>query len=89
VKLIRQFSPGRWVNTAIYTHGHVDHACGMRDRCGCAEEQGCAAARRGTIGSRGAFDRYKRTRLNNVVNTRQFNRPAAWPLSMYIGYLLR
>jgi len=28
VKLIRQFSPDR-VNTAIYTHGHVDHACGM------------------------------------------------------------
>src|ERR1700721_1622515 len=28
VKLIRQFSPER-VNTAIYTHGHVDHACGM------------------------------------------------------------
>ena len=27
LELLRKFSPER-VNTAIYTHGHVDHACG-------------------------------------------------------------
>ncbi|MGH7932232.1 MAG: MBL fold metallo-hydrolase, partial [Candidatus Binataceae bacterium] len=28
VALVRRFAPDR-INTAIYTHGHVDHACGM------------------------------------------------------------
>src|SRR5713101_7691129 len=27
VELVRKFAPDR-INTAIYTHGHVDHACG-------------------------------------------------------------
>ena len=80
VKLIRHFSPDR-VNTAIYTHGHVDHACGMPAIV--ADAQKNKVARPRVVGHRAVaarFDRYKRTGgYNTVVNTRQFNRPAAWP----------
>jgi alkyl sulfatase BDS1-like metallo-beta-lactamase superfamily hydrolase len=80
VKLIRQFSPDR-VNTAIYTHGHVDHACGMPAIV--AEAQKNKVARPRVVGHRAVaarFDRYKRSvGYNNVVNTRQFNRPASFP----------
>jgi len=80
VKLIRQFSPDR-VNTAIYTHGHVDHVCGMPAIV--ADAQKNKVARPRVVGHRAVaarFDRYKRTGgYNTVVNTRQFNRPAAWP----------
>src|SRR5579863_1217874 len=80
VRLIRQFSPER-VNTAIYTHGHVDHACGMPAIV--ADAQKNKVARPRVVGHRAVaarFDRYKRTTgYNTVVNTRQFNRPAAWP----------
>ena len=80
VKLIRQFSPER-VNTAIYTHGHVDHACGMPAIVADAQKKNVARPR--VVGHRAVaarFDRYKRTAgYNNVVNTRQFNRPASWP----------
>ena len=80
VKLIRQFSPDR-VNTAIYTHGHVDHACGMPAIVADALEKKVARPR--VVGHRAVaarFDRYKRSAgYNNVVNTRQFSRPASWP----------
>ncbi len=80
VNLLRQFSPDR-VNTAIYTHGHVDHACGTPAIL--AEAQKNKVARPRIVGHRAVaarFDRYKRTTgYNNVVNTRQFNRPSAWP----------
>src|SRR5215469_1924118 len=80
VKLIRQFSPDR-VNTAIYTHGHVDHACGMPAIV--ADAQKSNRARPRVVGHRAVaarFDRYKRTTgYNNVVNTRQFSRTSAWP----------
>jgi alkyl sulfatase BDS1-like metallo-beta-lactamase superfamily hydrolase len=80
VKLIRQFSPDR-VNTAIYTHGHVDHACGMPAIV--ADAQKNKVARPRVVGHRAVaarFDRYKRSvGYNNVVNTRQFNRPASFP----------
>jgi alkyl sulfatase BDS1-like metallo-beta-lactamase superfamily hydrolase len=80
VELLRKFSPDR-VNTAIYTHGHVDHACGTSAIV--ADAQKNKVARPRVVGHRGVaarFDRYKRTAgYNNVVNTRQFNRPAAWP----------
>jgi alkyl sulfatase BDS1-like metallo-beta-lactamase superfamily hydrolase len=69
------------VNTAIYTHGHVDHACGMPAIV--ADAQKNKVARPRVVGHRAVaarFDRYKRTGgYNTVVNTRQFNRPAAWP----------
>lgn len=80
LELIRKFSPDR-VNTAIYTHGHVDHACGMPAIA--AEAQRNKVARPRVVGHRAIaarFDRYKRTiGYNNIVNTRQFNRPSAWP----------
>src|SRR6266404_734771 len=80
VKLIREFSPDR-VNTAIYTHGHVDHACGMPAIV--ADAQKNKVARPRVVGHRAVaarFDRYKRSvGYNNVVNTRQFNRPASFP----------
>jgi alkyl sulfatase BDS1-like metallo-beta-lactamase superfamily hydrolase len=80
VGLIRQFSPDR-VNTAIYTHGHVDHACGMPAVV--ADAQKNKVARPRVVGHRAVaarFDRYKRSAgYNSVVNTRQFNRPASWP----------
>ncbi len=80
IDLLRRYSPDR-VNTAIYTHGHVDHACGMPALV--AEAQKNHVARPRVVGHRSVaarFDRYKRTAgYNNVVNTRQFSRPAAWP----------
>ena len=80
VKLIRQFSPDR-VHTAIYTHGHVDHACGMPAIV--ADAQKSNRARPRVVGHRAVaarFDRYKRTTgYNNVVNARQFNRQSVWP----------
>lgn len=80
VNLLRQFSPDR-VNAAIYTHGHVDHACGTPAIL--ADAQKNKVARPRIVGHRAVaarFDRYKRTiGYNNVVNTRQFNRPSAWP----------
>lgn len=80
IEMVRRHWPDR-VNTAIYTHGHVDHACGMPAFA--AEAQQNRVARPRVVGHRAVaarFDRYKRTAgYNNVINTRQFNRPAAWP----------
>src|SRR6202051_1273085 len=80
VKLIRQFSPDR-VNTAIYTHGHVDHACGMPAIV--ADAQKNKVARPRVVGHRAVaarFDRYKRTAgYNSIVNSRQFGVPTPWP----------
>ncbi|HEY6395321.1 MAG TPA: MBL fold metallo-hydrolase, partial [Candidatus Binataceae bacterium] len=80
IDILRRYTPDR-VNTAIYTHGHVDHACGMPALL--AEAQKNRVARPRVVGHRAVaarFDRYKRTAgYNNVVNTRQFSRPAAWP----------
>jgi alkyl sulfatase BDS1-like metallo-beta-lactamase superfamily hydrolase len=80
VQNLRRFGPER-VHTAIYTHGHVDHACGMPALL--ADAQANKVARPRVVGHRAVaarFDRYKRTLgYNTCVNTRQFNRPAAWP----------
>ena len=74
-RLIRKFSPDR-INTAIYTHGHVDHACGMP---AIVAEPKNKVARPRVVGHRAVaarFDRYKRTiGYNNTINTRQFSRP--------------
>jgi len=81
LRLIRNYSPDR-VHTAIYTHGHVDHACGMPAIV--AEAGKNKVARPRVVGHRAVaarFDRYKRTiGYNNAANTRQFNRPAAFPV---------
>jgi alkyl sulfatase BDS1-like metallo-beta-lactamase superfamily hydrolase len=80
LELLRKFSHDR-VNTAIYTHGHVDHACGTPALL--AEARHNNVARPRVVGHHAVaarFDRYKRTRgYNNVINTRQFSRPSAWP----------
>jgi alkyl sulfatase BDS1-like metallo-beta-lactamase superfamily hydrolase len=80
VALVRKFGPER-INTAIYTHGHVDHALGMAAFI--AEGQKNKVARARVVGHRGVaarFDRYKRTGgYNEIVNSRQFSAPAKWP----------
>src|SRR5579864_6834172 len=80
VSLVRSYSPAR-VNSAIYTHGHVDHACGMPAFVDDAQQHKWSRPR--VVGHRATasrFDRYKRTAgYNTVINTRQFSRAAAWP----------
>ena len=80
VEMVRKFARDR-VHTAIYTHGHVDHACGMPAFI--AEAQHNRVARPRVVGHRATamrFDRYKRTAgYNSIANTRQFGRPAQWP----------
>jgi alkyl sulfatase BDS1-like metallo-beta-lactamase superfamily hydrolase len=80
VEMLRRFSPDR-VNTAIYTHGHVDHACGMPALADEAQKKKVARPR--VVGHRAVqarFDRYKRTGgYNGCINTRQFSRPSKWP----------
>ncbi|MGA2408999.1 MAG: alkyl sulfatase dimerization domain-containing protein [Candidatus Binataceae bacterium] len=80
VKLVRRFAPDR-INSAIYTHGHVDHASGMAAFA--AEAQQNKVARPRVVGHRATaarFDRYKRTAgYNGIINSRQFGVPAAWP----------
>src|SRR5215472_15848591 len=80
VELLRHFSNDR-VHTAIYTHGHVDHACGMPALADEAQQKKVARPR--VVGHRAVqarFDRYKRTAgYNSCINTRQFSRPAKWP----------
>jgi alkyl sulfatase BDS1-like metallo-beta-lactamase superfamily hydrolase len=80
VAMVRRWSPER-INTAIYTHGHVDHAGGMTAFA--AEAQQHRRARPRVVGHRAVaarFDRYKRTAgYNSVVNSRQFGVPVQWP----------
>jgi alkyl sulfatase BDS1-like metallo-beta-lactamase superfamily hydrolase len=80
VARVRGYSPQR-VNTAIYTHGHVDHACGMPAFV--AESQKNHCARPKVVGHRSVaarFDRYQRTRgYNNVINARQFGGTSSFP----------
>ena len=80
LELLRKFSPNR-VNTAIYTHGHVDHACGTPAILADAREHNFARPR--IVGHRAVaqrFDRYKRTAgYNGAINTRQFSRHSHWP----------
>jgi alkyl sulfatase BDS1-like metallo-beta-lactamase superfamily hydrolase len=71
------------VHTAVYTHGHVDHAFGLPPFLAEAENRGWPAPR--VVGHRNVsarFDRYRRTRgWNACINARQFSAPRAlaWP----------
>ncbi|MBF6568440.1 MAG: MBL fold metallo-hydrolase [Candidatus Binataceae bacterium] len=81
VAMLRRYSPAR-VNTAIYTHGHVDHIAGMSAIA--AEAGHNRAARPRVVGHRAIaerFDRYQRTAgYNTMINQRQFaNRTVEWP----------
>ena len=78
--IVRRYSPER-INTAIYTHGHVDHVGGMPAIV--AEAQQNRLARPKVVGNRAVaarFDRYKRTAgYNSTINTRQFSARSQWP----------
>jgi alkyl sulfatase BDS1-like metallo-beta-lactamase superfamily hydrolase len=80
VAMLRRVSTAR-INTAIYTHGHVDHAGGMTAFM--AEAQRNRVSRPRIVGHRAVaerFDRYRRTApYNSIINTRQFGRPIKWP----------
>ncbi|MGH8013070.1 MAG: alkyl sulfatase dimerization domain-containing protein [Candidatus Binataceae bacterium] len=78
--LLRHFSPDR-VNTVIYTHAHVDHACGTPALVEEAHHNRVARPR--VVGHRATaarFDRYKRTAgYNAIINARQFGTAPQWP----------
>jgi alkyl sulfatase BDS1-like metallo-beta-lactamase superfamily hydrolase len=71
------------LHTAVYTHGHVDHAFGLPPFLEEAEARGLPAPR--IVGHRNVaarFDRYRKTRgWNACINARQFSAPhgLAWP----------
>jgi alkyl sulfatase BDS1-like metallo-beta-lactamase superfamily hydrolase len=69
------------VTTAIFTHGHVDHACGLPPFLAEARERGWP--RPSIVAHRNVparFDRYRATaELNGRVNARQFSIPVSWP----------
>ena len=70
------------VHTAVYTHGHVDHAFGLEFFEREAEAKGWA--RTEVIGHEALparFDRYQLTAgYNEVINARQFRAPGVkWP----------
>ncbi|HUY17846.1 MAG TPA: alkyl sulfatase dimerization domain-containing protein [Candidatus Binataceae bacterium] len=81
VAMLRRYSPAR-VNSAIYTHGDVDHVAGMH---AIALEAGKnRAARPRVVGHRAIaahLDRYRRTAAYDLaVHRRQFaSRAAEWP----------
>lgn len=66
---------------AVYTHGHVDHACGLPPFLTEATARGWPRPR--IIGHRDVaarFDRYRATApYNGLINARQFSIPPAWP----------
>jgi alkyl sulfatase BDS1-like metallo-beta-lactamase superfamily hydrolase len=78
---LRSWSPMR-LNTAVYSHGHVDHVFGVPVWEAEAEEKGWPAP---TVVAHEAlparFDRYVATAgYNAVINQRQFNVPGlTWP----------
>ena len=64
------------VHTAVYTHGHIDHACGLRafleagDRPQIIAQENCPRR----------FERYRLTNgLNAAINSRQFGRDVFFP----------
>jgi alkyl sulfatase BDS1-like metallo-beta-lactamase superfamily hydrolase len=70
------------LHTAIYTHGHVDHACGLPPFLEEARTRGWPRPR--IVGHRqvaARFDRYRATNaFNALINARQFSIPPAWPM---------
>jgi len=77
---VRAFAPER-VHTAIYTHGHVDHAYGLPPFLREAEARGWARPR--IVAHRAVparMDRYAETAgYNEIVNSRQFGVPVRFP----------
>ncbi len=77
---IRAWSADR-VHTAIYTHGHVDHAYGLPPFIDEARSRGWAAPQ--IIAHRDVPARMKRYILtrgyNSIINSRQFGSEIQWP----------
>jgi alkyl sulfatase BDS1-like metallo-beta-lactamase superfamily hydrolase len=77
---VRRVDPGR-LATAIYTHGHADHACGLPPFLAEAEARGWPRPR--IAAHRNVAARFARYRLTNghnaIINARQFGIPATWP----------
>ena len=74
----------RWtpatVGTAVFTHGHIDHACGL----GAVEEdvvsKGGAIKVMAHSNISDRFDRYQLTPgYNSLINSRQFGGAVVWP----------
>ncbi|HIA46756.1 MAG TPA: MBL fold metallo-hydrolase [Candidatus Hydrogenedentes bacterium] len=70
------------IHTAIYTHGHVDHAYGLPPFLEEADTKGWNAP--AIIGHESVcfrMDRYIETAgYNSVINERQFGQPIEWPV---------
>ena len=77
---VRAIDPGR-LHAAVYTHGHVDHACGLSPFLEEARERGWPAP--AIVGHRNVAARFDRYRLmapwNGLINSRQFSIAAVWP----------
>jgi alkyl sulfatase BDS1-like metallo-beta-lactamase superfamily hydrolase len=69
------------LGAAVYTHGHVDHACGLPPFLEEARARGWTRPR--VVGHRDVarrFDRYRATApWNGLINARQFSIPPSWP----------
>lgn len=74
-QLLRTWRPDRPVHTAVFTHGHVDHACGVQH----FDDPGLHVVAHEAIRAR--FERYRLTAgYNAVINARQFAVPGlSWP----------
>lgn len=79
-EVVRTWTDDR-INTAIYTHGHVDHAYGLPPFMKEAEAKGWEKPE--VVGHecvRHRMERYNETAgYNSIINTRQFGFPTEWP----------
>jgi alkyl sulfatase BDS1-like metallo-beta-lactamase superfamily hydrolase len=73
---------GERLHTAIYTHGHVDHAYGLPPFLDEAKTRGWPVPR--IVGHVNVLPRMKRyvetAGYNTIINTRQFAMPTQWPV---------
>lgn len=79
-RMIRTWSPDR-LDTAVYSHGHIDHVFGVPVFEEEAAEEGWAPPRAVAHEAMPArFDRYVLTAgYNGVINSRQFGADVGWP----------
>lgn len=79
-EMVRGWSAER-VAAAVYTHGHVDHACGLPPFLAEAAARGWPRPQIvGHRNVRARFDRYRATAgFNANINARQFGIPPSWP----------
>ena len=73
---------GKRVHTAVYTHGHVDHAYGLPPFLAEAKSHGWQPPRIvGHVNVLPRMQRYMRTAgYNSIINTRQFAVETHWPV---------